>query len=135
MDQKISQLTLYTSPIGTDVLPIEDVTTINTKKIALSLLATFFSLVTTAVSRTLGTSDLVVLMDATSGVVTATLPTAVGIAGRQYKIKDWKGKSATNNITIATTSAQTIDGSSTKILNSNYSSLTVISDGANWSII
>ncbi len=39
-DKKISELTAYTTPIGTDVLPIVDVSTTTTKKIALSTLVT-----------------------------------------------------------------------------------------------
>lgn len=63
---------------------------------------------------------------------TVTLPTAVGITGQEYIIKDGTGGAATNNITIATTSAQTIDGSSTKVINSNYGVVRLYSNGANW---
>lgn len=80
-------------------------------------------------------TDSNVFVNSTAGVVTVTLPTAVGCAGQRYVIKDWKGQSATNNITIGTTSAQTIDGAATKVLTTNYQSATVVSDGANWSLI
>ena len=79
----------------------------------------------------------VTTLDDTYGVVkctgtsyTVTLPTAVGVQGRQYTIKN----SASGNITIATTSAQTIDGSSTAVIIPN-TSLTVVSDNANWILI
>lgn len=84
---------------------------------------------------TLTAGDHVVLVDSTGGIVTITLPNSVGINGRRYTIKDWKGQSATNNITIATTASETIDGASTKVINQNYVSYTVVSDGANWSIM
>lgn len=84
---------------------------------------------------TMTTSDYGVLVDATSSTVTITLPTAVGVAGQEYTVKDWKGQAATHNITVATTSSQTIDGSTTRTLTANYQGLTVISDGANWSTI
>ena len=42
-DQKISQLTAYTTPIATDILPIVDVTADGTKKIAISDLKTSMS--------------------------------------------------------------------------------------------
>lgn len=77
----------------------------------------------------------IILVDSTSATVTITLPTAVSINGRRYTVKDWKGKAATNNITIATTSSQTIDGVTTKVLTVNYQSYTVVSDGANWAVI
>lgn len=79
--------------------------------------------------------DQIILADSTSGAVTITLPTAIGGTGQRYTVKDWKGKAATNNITIATTATQTIDGAATKVMNVNYQSYTVVSDGANWSVI
>lgn len=70
------------------------------------------------------------IVNCTSGTFSVTLPTAVGIAGREYVIKN----SGTGAITLATTSAQTIDGASSLIL-SQYDSYTVISNGANWIIV
>lgn len=88
-----------------------------------------------AAAYTVGLSDHVVLVDSTAATRAITLPTAVGVNGRRYTVKDWKGKSATNAITVGTTSTQTIDGSATKVLNTNYESVTFVSDGAGWSII
>lgn len=65
---------------------------------------------------------------------TATLPDATLLVGRSYIIKDETNSAATNNITIATTSAQTIDGSSTKVININNGWIIVYSDGSNWRI-
>lgn len=64
---------------------------------------------------------------------TATLPTASGVTGKQYTIKKTDSTLA-NIITIATTSSQTIDGSTTTTLNTQYESITVISDGSNWQL-
>jgi len=75
--------------------------------------------------RTLDTSDY--LINCTANSFTVTLPTAIGITGQQYVIKN----SGTGTITIATTSTQTIDGSSTKTL-TQYQNITVVSNGANW---
>lgn len=75
------------------------------------------------------TTDYVV--DATTGTFTETLPTAVACAGRMYTFKN----SGTGTITVATTSSQTIDGITTKILNTQYTGFSVVSDGANWKII
>src|SRR6266705_920498 len=76
-----------------------------------------------------------ILVDATSTAITITLPTAATLAGQEFLIKDWKGQAATRNITIATTSAQTIDGASTNVINANYGKVRVVSDGANWATI
>jgi hypothetical protein len=92
-------------------------------------------LVTKATNYTATNQDHNILVDATSGVITITLPTAATLAGQEFCIKDWKGQAATHNITIATTSAQTIDGASTKVISANYGSVRVVSDGSNWAII
>lgn len=70
-------------------------------------------------------------VNATSGTFTFTLPTAVGISGRIYFIKN----SGAGSITVATTSSQTIDGVTTQTLGTQYLSITVMSDGANWIIL
>ncbi len=62
---------------------------------------------------------------------TITLPTAVGIKGRIYTIKF----TTTGSGTVATTSSQTIDGSTTYTLSSQYKFVTVQSTNANWIVI
>jgi hypothetical protein len=62
---------------------------------------------------------------------TATLPTAVGISGRIYTIK----LTASGTGTVATSSSQTIDGSTTYSLASQYKYVTVQSNNANWIVI
>lgn len=71
--------------------------------------------------------------DFTSGSSIATLPTAVGIAGRIYVIFN----TGAGTTTIATTGGQTINGASPSAYNltAPYSYLTVYSDGANWKIV
>lgn len=71
------------------------------------------------------TSDYTI--NATSGTFTTTLPTAIGVDGRVYIIKN----SGSGTVTLATTSSQTIDGLLTETL-SQYDFITVQSDGANW---
>lgn len=72
-------------------------------------------------------------IDCTSGgAYNVTLPTAVGITGRIYRIKN---SQAASTITIATTSSQTIDGVTTKSLTTQYSLLVVQSTGSNWIVI
>lgn len=78
---------------------------------------------------TLVTSDDGVIV--TSGTNTQTLPTAVGCKGKEYLVKN----AGTGVVTVATTSSQTIDGVTTYVLTSQYQSVTVVSDGANWQVI
>jgi hypothetical protein len=85
---------------------------------------------------TLTATDSTVTFDASGASRTATLPTAVGASGTVYVIKKIDS-STTNTVTLATTSAQTIDGiaSGTLKLATQYESITVESDGANWLIL
>lgn len=79
---------------------------------------------------TLTVSDFFV--DLTANSATFTLPTAVGIAGKQYVVKN---SGSGTVLTLATTSSQTIDGTTTKTFNTQYAGIRVASDGANWKII
>ena len=62
---------------------------------------------------------------------TLTLPTAVGITGQKYTVKS----NTLYTITINTTDGQTIDGQSYQTINSQYMSLTIVSNGQNWLLI
>lgn len=70
-------------------------------------------------------------IDCTTNTFTVTLPTAVGITGKIFVIKN----SGSGVITIATTSSQTIDGATTQTLSVQYQSYKVQSNGANWILI
>jgi hypothetical protein len=76
--------------------------------------------------RTLDATDHII--NCTANSFTVTLPTAVGITGREYIIKNTGGATT---ITIATTSSQTIDGSAPTTI-TTLVPLRVVSDGANW---
>lgn len=76
------------------------------------------------------TSVSTILCNATSAAFTVTLPTAVGATGQIYTIK--KTDSSANAVTVGTTSSQTIDGSTTYLLSTQYNFVVVTSDGANW---
>jgi len=69
-------------------------------------------------------------IECTSGTFTVTLPTAVGITGQVYSIKN----TGTGSITVATTAAQTIDGQLTQTL-SQWSNMVVMSNGTGWIIL
>lgn len=66
----------------------------------------------------------------TSGTFTLTMPTAASNTNR-YTIK----QSGTGVLTIATTSSQTIDGSTTYTMSKQYQAIDLISDGTNWIIV
>jgi len=79
------------------------------------------------------TSDWTILCDATSGAITVNLPAATNHTGRVYNIK--KTDSSTNNVTVDGNASETIDGSTTQVLYSQWDSITIQCDGSNWHII
>lgn len=78
-----------------------------------------------------GTSFETEIFWSTGGVdKVVTLPTAVGIPGKQFFIK--KTDSGAGKITVNTTSSQTMDGDTSLSLRLQYDFINIISDGANW---
>ena len=71
-----------------------------------------------------------------TGTVTLPLGSAV-VVGRQFVVKDEGGNSGSSlrRITVAASGSDTIDGSSTRGITSNFGSLTVLWTGTRWSVI
>ena len=65
-----------------------------------------------------------------TALLTLTLPTAVSNKNI-YTVK----RTGTGNVTVNTTSSQTIDGASSYILDSQWQSVDLLSDNSNWVII
>ena len=93
----------------------------------ISLGGATFPLTQVSNGYTIGVNDYFV--EATGGTFNITLPTASGIKGKSYIIKN----SGNGIITANTTGGQTIDGISTQTL-TNLASIQVTSDGTNWVI-
>lgn len=90
--------------------------------------------VTAAGAVTVSSTDHVVVVNKTTGAATAVALPASPATGREIIIKDGKGDAGTNNITI-TPAAGNIDGGATTVIATNYRSLTLIYNGAEWSLI
>ncbi len=79
------------------------------------------------------------IIDCTANAFTVSLPTAVGIAGKAYTVKN----SGSGVITVDPDGAETIDGSATQTLTSGayggwgspINSITIVSTGANWIVV
>ena len=95
--------------------------------------ATYFDVVTKTAAYTITTDNRVILCDATSAAFTVTLPTAVGIEGREFTIV--KTDSSVNAVTVDGNGSETINGATTKALSSQWDKVTVVSDGSNWVIV
>lgn len=75
------------------------------------------------------------LVNKTSGSATAvTLPVSPITFTQTYTVKDQKGDSGTNNITV-TPSSGTIDGGSSFVISTNRMAASFVFDGTNWSVI
>jgi VCBS repeat-containing protein len=123
-DGSDTNINLTLTPKGTGV-----VSTTATLKYA----GVISGLTTKTANYTLVATDHTVLGNATTASFSLTLPTSVGATGQVYIIK--KVDSTANTVTILTTSSQTIDGSSSKVLSYQYDGFQLQSDGANWMII
>lgn len=89
------------------------------------------STVNSATYDILITDEILHVTYTTTGAVTIDFKTAQFVTGRTIVIKDAGGNAGTNNITLTTEGAQTIDGSATAVINSNYSAINVYCDGSN----
>jgi hypothetical protein len=84
-----------------------------------------------SVNATAASSDKVILATGGAGGITITLPAAT--QGAEYVVK--KVDSGAGSVTVATTSSQTIDGATTKVLAAQYASARMVSDGTSWFVI
>lgn len=79
------------------------------------------------------------LVDATSGAITITLPTAASMfdtvtgIGSTFVVK--KIDSSANNVSVVVSGGATIDGIATQVLSTQYSSITVQSNGTSYFIL
>ena len=85
--------------------------------------------VTTA-TATIATRDRIIGVNF-AGSVTLTLPRASNVRGR-FIVNDESGLGGANNITTTPTGGETIDGSSSNVIDTNYGSRGYYSNGSNW---
>lgn len=89
-------------------------------------------IITVTSSLTAGPNNTIILVDATSGPVTITLPPA--ISGGDFVIK--KIDSTINAVTVDGDGSETIDNSTTQVITVQYVSIRIIADSSNnWWII
>ena len=78
------------------------------------------------------TANATTIVDTSGGAATITLPAP---ASTEFvRIKD-NGNAEANNITINQNSSETIDGSASHVINSDYGNVVLASDGTNWWIL
>ncbi len=87
-----------------------------------------YAIATKTAAYTLTSDDVVILC---KGTFTITLPTAVGIEGKLYHVKNI----GTGVITIDADGTETIDGGLTAVISTQYPNVAIISDNSNWHIL
>jgi hypothetical protein len=85
-------------------------------------------------NTTLDVTYRIIDADASGGVITITLPSASSV-GNGFFFSIMKTDASANTITINTTGGQTINGSASQSLSSQYSAKAFYSDGANWKMM
>lgn len=122
----------YTNGAGTAV-QVTDGTGLSTVTIPFNTIATQ----TVSTNLTISSSDtFVYLLVDTTAARAITLPAAADVdAGRFYIVKDVTGSALTYNITVNRAGSDLIDGATSFVMNSNYGSIWIVSDGTSaWSI-
>lgn len=95
--------------------------------------ATSAPISTKSSNYTLTTADGTILVDATSGGITITLPSAASATESIFTIK--KKDVTSNAVTVDASGAELIDGAVTYALNTQYEAIKIQSDGSAWWII
>lgn len=88
---------------------------------------------TKSTDYTVLTTDFTIRVDCTSGNKVMTLPDATTTLGQVVNIK--KIDVSTNIVSIIAFGTQKIDGASSKVVDKQYSSLQLQSNGTNWDIL
>jgi hypothetical protein len=88
----------------------------------------------TSYPYTVQTNDFLVAVNSSSSRL-INLPSAVGLSGRTYIIKDELGSASTGVIRVKPTGSQLIDNMTGYNLNINYGAIQLYSNNANWYII
>lgn len=92
-----------------------------------------FPIRTVSTDITAQATDHTILVNATSANRTVTLPAVATNAKRRYEIK--KIDASANTVTIDGNASETIDGTTTKVLTTQYQSVAIHCDGATWWIV
>lgn len=90
------------------------------------------NVVTVSADATLNSANHIVLVNAVGGNKNITLPDAVEVPNFQFAIK--KIDASVNIVTVLPSGSQTIDGISSRIINTQYEAVLLVSDGLNWFI-
>jgi len=90
-------------------------------------------IVTKTANYTILSTDGTILCDTSGGAFTLTLPSPTALAGKIYRVIDSTGFFQTNNLTLAPSGAEKIEGlAASKVLQTPWGWFTITTDGTNW---
>lgn len=92
-----------------------------------------FPVTSVTANYTQSPNDSIILVNATSGAITVTLQPALQCEQKRLTIK--KTDSSGNAVTIDANGAETIDGSATKSLATQYKAYELVAQGGSWWIV
>lgn len=133
----LTDLTENTSPALTDLVYLVDDpagTPLSQKVTVQTLLNAIRAVPYTSKTAhyTATVNDEFIACNAASGAITITLPAVASVpVGKRYVIKKTDN---TNNVVIDGNLSETIDGATTKTLDSQYESVVIVSTGSAWLI-
>lgn len=92
-----------------------------------------FAQTTKTANYTILSTDSTIFADTSGGAFTLTLPSPTALAGKIYRIIDSKGFFSTNNLSLAPSGAEKIEGlAATKVLQTAWGWFNVTTDGTDW---
>ena len=84
----------------------------------------------------LAADHIIVYKPTSDNVETFALPAVASSTGRILEFKDGEGTAgSTNTMTLDPNGAETIDGAATLVMNSNWQSRRIVSDGTQWLVL
>lgn len=101
----------------------------------IALVTAHGSLVSTAIDYTVAAGVTCVIVSSTAVARTISIPAARLASNAPLAIKDGSGAAGTNNITIDTGGAETIDGFDEVVICEDGGAFALRSDGSNWWIM
>ena len=92
-----------------------------------------FAQTTKTANYTILSTDSTIFADTSGGAFSLTLPSPAALAGKIYRIIDTTGFFGTNNLTLARSSTEKIEGlASSKVLQTNWGWFNVTTNGTDW---
>lgn len=88
---------------------------------------------TKTANYTITPGDNIIFCDTSGGAFTLTLPSPTSLKGKIFRIIDTGGTFQTNNLTLARSASEKIEGlAASKVLQTNWGWFTVTTNGTDW---